>query len=150
MRAVIQRVKKASVTVEEIVIGSIETGYLIFLGIDPKDALTDQEWLIKKITTLKLFPDTEGRMSKSLLDVEGSTLIISQFTLHASTKKGTRPSFHRSAPPELAEKLYDSFCEALKTTMPHKVQTGKFGAHMDICLLNDGPVTLILDSKSPE
>jgi len=150
MRAVIQRVKDASVTVEEKIIGKIQAGYLILLGIESEDTPEDQDWLIKKITTLKLFSDTEGRMSKNLLDINGELLIISQFTLHASIKKGTRPSFHRSAPPQFAEERYNSFCEKVRNLLPEKVQTGEFGAHMDIALLNDGPVTLFLDSKRPE
>ena len=150
MRAIVQRVQQVHVTVDETVVGQIQQGLLVFLGIEETDGKEDQEWLLRKITQLKIFESADGRMSESLLSADGELLVISQFTLHASTKKGTRPSFHRSAPPKIAEEIYEAFLTAAKELVPDKVHSGTFGAHMDVSLINDGPVTLILDSKNPE
>ena len=151
MRAILQRVQHASVSVNQEVVGEISSGLLIFLGIEPSDQPKDQDWLLRKITQLKIFEGADGRMSENLLSTNGSLLIVSQFTLHASTKKGTRPSFHRSAPPAYAEECYLSFIEAARQILPsEQVQAGVFGADMQVSLLNDGPVTLILDSQNPE
>lgn len=150
MRAIIQRVKRAAVLVEGETVGEIKGGLVVFLSIEAADEVSDEAWLLRKITQLKLFTGEDGKLSKSLLGVCGELLLISQFTLHASTKKGTRPSFHRSAPPEMAKEKYESFCKAAEALLPCKVQTGVFSAHMEVSLINDGPVTLILDSKAPE
>jgi len=158
MRVVLQRVSEASVTVGEQRIGEIGAGVLLFVGIEKAD-IDDEEdpegnanidWLVRKIVGLRLFPDDADRMNRSLLDVDGGALVISQFTLHARTKKGTRPSFDQAAPPADAEQRYEAFIEALSAALGKPVATGKFGAMMDVALVNDGPVTLILDSRRRE
>lgn len=150
MRVVIQRVKNASVTVEESVISKIGMGFLILLGIEAKDSPEDIDWLTKKIVQLRVFSDERGAMNKSLLDVKGELLVVSQFTLHASTKKGNRPSFIKAAKPEIAIPLYEDFVQKLEAASQQKVATGEFGAMMDVALINDGPVTIIIDSKNRE
>ncbi|MBI2516420.1 MAG: D-tyrosyl-tRNA(Tyr) deacylase [Opitutae bacterium] len=166
MRVVVQRVSSASVTIAGRVVGRIGRGLLVFVGIEAADTPTDGEWLAQKLVKLRLFADETGQMNKSVADIGGGILLISQFTLHASTQKGTRPSFHAAARPEHARPLYEQFiaqvCAALarppdlnEVERPavsgvERVQTGEFGAHMDIALVNDGPVTLILDSKARE
>lgn len=150
MRALIQRVSHAEVTVQQKPIGVINQGLLVFLGIAPEDTEADIKWLIRKITQMKIFEDSEERMNLNLIDIAGEVLAISQFTLHASTKKGNRPSFHRAAPPQLAEQLYSEFLKELESVIPQRVQAGEFGADMQISLTNDGPVTIMLDSKHPE
>lgn len=150
MRALIQRVSHAEVTVMQKSLGAINQGLLLFLGIAPDDTEDDIKWLIRKITQMKIFEDSEGRMNLNLIDIAGEVLAISQFTLHVSTKKGNRPSFHRAAPPKIAETLYLDFLKELESVMPGKVQSGEFGAEMQVSLTNDGPVTIILDSKNPE
>lgn len=150
MRAVIQRVKKASVSVDQSIIGQIEQGLLVLLGIEERDSEEDSQWLIKKITAMRLFEDLEGKMNLSLSDVQGGLLVVSQFTLHASTKKGNRPSFIRAARPDIAQKLYNQFIHSLKDIYPGPVETGSFGAYMEIALVNDGPVTIIIDSQYKE
>ena len=150
MRAVIQRVSSASVTVEEAVISSIKSGLLIFLGIEAADDPTDIEWLTRKIISLRIFEDPEGRMNRSLLDTGGSALVVSQFTLHASTRKGNRPSFIRAAPPEHSKPLYEQFCAVLSAHLEREVERGRFGAMMDVSLVNDGPVTILIDSQNRE
>ncbi len=158
MRVILQRVSQASVAVEEQCIGEIGAGVLIFVGIEKAD-IGDQEdphgaahidWLVRKITGLRLFADDDERMNRSLIDVGGGALVISQFTLHARTKKGTRPSFDQAAPPADAEQRYEAFVAALSAAIGKPVATGKFGAMMEVALVNDGPVTLILDSQRRE
>jgi len=148
MRAVIQRVSRASVTVDGKVISSIKTGVLILLGIEDADTPEDLEWLSRKIANLRIFSDEEGVMNRSLLDVEGDAIVVSQFTLHAMTKKGNRPSYIKAAGPEVAIPLYESFCDVLSDIIGKKVGTGIFGADMKVELLNDGPVTIIIDTKN--
>lgn len=150
MRAVIQRVSRASVKVEEEVCGSIELGLLILLAVEESDGDADIDWLAGKIARLRVFDDHQGVMNLPLADVHGETLVVSQFTLFASTRKGNRPSHIRSAPPEYAEKMYELFVERLEHETGKRPQTGRFGAHMDVELVNDGPVTIIIDSKLRE
>ena len=150
MRVVIQRVKNASVRVDEKVVGAIDDGLLILLGITQEDSNEDIEWLCRKIVQMRIFGDENYLMNKSLLDVGGEVLVISQFTLHASTKKGNRPSFIAAAKSEQAIPLYEQFITAIQNYIPKKVQTGIFGADMKVNLLNDGPVTITMDSKNRE
>jgi D-aminoacyl-tRNA deacylase len=150
MRVVIQRVSKASVTVNQHVEGKINTGLLILLGIEPSDTFEDIEWLCNKIVNLRIFNDEEDVMNKPLNEVNGGLLVISQFTLHASTKKGNRPSYIKAAKPEIAIPIYESFLEQLERISGIKVERGIFGADMKVELLNDGPVTIIIDSKQKE
>ncbi|MFY0630494.1 MAG: D-tyrosyl-tRNA(Tyr) deacylase [Flavobacteriaceae bacterium] len=147
MKAVIQRVSKASVTIGEERVSSIQQGLLILLGIEDADTQEDIQWLSKKISNLRIFGDENGVMNKSLLEVRGEAIVVSQFTLHASTKKGNRPSYIKAAKPEVAIPLYESFVAQFETDLGKKVQTGKFGADMKVELLNDGPVTIIIDTK---
>jgi len=150
MRIVIQRVKNASVRVEEQVVGAIDHGLLLLLGITQEDSTEDIEWLCRKIVQMRIFGDENDLMNKSLLDIDGEVLVISQFTLHASTKKGNRPSFIAAARPEQAIPLYEQFISVIQDYVPKKVQTGIFGADMKVNLLNDGPVTITMDSKNRE
>ncbi|HNF47928.1 MAG TPA: D-aminoacyl-tRNA deacylase [Chitinophagales bacterium] len=150
MRAVIQRVAKASVTIDNKVNGSINSGLLVLLAIEENDTHTDIEWLSKKITQLRIFSDVDGKMNLSVKEIGGDILLISQFTLFASTKKGNRPGFTRSAKPEIAIPIYEQFILSLQIQLQKKIQTGIFGADMKVELLNDGPVTIIIDSKNPE
>lgn len=150
MRVVIQRVKNASVRVDEQVVGAIDAGLLLLLGITQEDSAEDIEWLCRKIVQMRIFGDENDLMNKSLLDIDGEVLVISQFTLHASTKKGNRPSFIAAARPEQAIPLYEQFISAIQDYVPKKVQTGIFGADMKVNLLNDGPVTITMDSKNRE
>lgn len=150
MRAVIQRVKQASVTVADEVVSKMGQGYLILLGIEAADSDEDIDWLSKKIAGLRIFGDDNGAMNLSIQDVDGAVIVVSQFTLHASTKKGKRPSFIKAARPEQAIPLYESFVIALENTLGKKVQTGEFGAMMDVQLINDGPVTILIDTKNKE
>ena len=150
MRVVIQRVKNASVRVDEQVVGAIDHGLLLLLGITQEDSAEDIEWLCRKIVQMRIFGDENDLMNKSLLDIDGEVLVISQFTLHASTKKGNRPSFIAAARPEEAIPLYEQFITAIQNYIPKKVQTGIFGADMKVNLLNDGPVTITMDSKNRE
>ena len=150
MKAVIQRVKNASVSIGKEVKTSIERGLLILLGIEENDSNTDIEWLCSKIVRLRIFGDSNGLMNLSVLDVNGEMLVVSQFTLHASTRKGNRPSFIRAAKPEIAIPLYNQFIKFLEYNSGKKIKTGEFGAHMEISLINDGPVTIIIDSKIKE
>lgn len=147
MRAVIQKVREASVTVEEKVIGQIEKGFLVLIGVGHDDEEVDAEYLAKKIAKMRIFEDEEGKLNLALKEVGGDVLSISQFTLMASTKKGNRPSFTEAAQPEHGDKLYEHFNEALRGHGIH-VETGKFGADMDVRLLNEGPVTILVDSKN--
>ena len=150
MRAVIQRVKSASVNIENQVYSSIEGGLLIFLGIMEEDDQTDIEWLVNKILNLRIFGDAEGKMNFSVCDTLGGLLVVSQFTLYASTKKGNRPSFTNAAKPDIAIPLYDSFISHCKSISGLDVKTGSFGADMKVELLNDGPVTIVIDTKTKE
>lgn len=147
MRVVIQRVSRASVTINETVKGAIEKGLLIFAGVGPDDNEEDARWLASKITAMRIFEDNDGKMNLSVKDVGGAILLISQFTLFASTKKGNRPSFNGSAPPGKAIALYETLHRELTENMGNEVPTGEFGSHMKINLCNDGPVTIIIDSK---
>lgn len=150
MRAVIQRVSEASVTIDSMKNGSIRKGFMILLGIEHEDAKEDIEWLVKKIVALRVFSDDEGKMNLSVQDVKGEFLVVSQFTLHASTKKGNRPSFIKAARPEQAIPLYEQFKKELADQSQCKVESGEFGADMKVALVNDGPVTIIIDTKNKE
>lgn len=150
MRAVIQRVQNASVSIDGEVRSSVGVGLLILLGIEESDLQDDLEWLSGKIARLRVFRDPEGLMNLSLQDIGGEALVISQFTLHASTKKGNRPSYIRAARPETAIPLYEKFIHQLEKDTGRKVMTGEFGAYMQVELVNDGPVTIIIDSKNRE
>jgi len=147
MIALIQRVSEASVTIDGEVKGKIGAGLLILLGIEDADSKEDIDWLSRKVANLRIFNDEEGIMNKSLLDVDGEMLIISQFTLHASTKKGNRPSYIKAAKPDVAIPLYEQFIVAAEQQIGKKVATGEFGADMKVSLINDGPVTIIIDTK---
>ena len=147
MKAVIQRVSKASVTVDNKVISSIKNGLVILLGICNDDDISDIEWLSKKIINLRIFNDEQDIMNKSVLDINGEIIVVSQFTLMASTKKGNRPSYIKAAKPEIAIPLYEQFITQIESDLKKQVGTGIFGADMKIELLNDGPVTIIIDSK---
>jgi D-tyrosyl-tRNA(Tyr) deacylase len=150
MRALLQRVTEASVTIDQKVHGEIQSGLLILLGIEEADTSEDIAWLCRKISQLRIFNDENGVMNRSLLDVHGEALVVSQFTLHASTKKGNRPSYIRAAKPDVAIPLYEAFVDQLSITLGKTVPTGQFGADMKVRLLNDGPVTIWLDSTSKE
>ena len=148
MRVVIQRVSQAEVEVAGKIIGRIGTGLLILVGIENTDTQVDIDWLVHKIKNLRIFDDEQGTMNKSLLDVQGEVLIISQFTLHAKTRKGHRPSYIHAAKPEIAIPLYEAFIQKFKENFAQKVATGKFGAMMNVSLINRGPVTIIIDTKN--
>jgi D-tyrosyl-tRNA(Tyr) deacylase len=150
MRVLIQRVREARVEVDSQSTGAIGTGLLLFLGITTDDEASDIDWLVRKIVQLRIFPDEQGVMNRSALEAGGRFLVISQFTLHASTKKGNRPSYIRAAPPEQAIPLYEQFVQALEEASGTAVETGIFGADMQVHLLNDGPVTIWIDSKNRE
>tara|TARA_R110001583_G_scaffold47553_5_gene148917 strand:- start:6554 stop:7006 length:453 start_codon:yes stop_codon:yes gene_type:complete len=150
MKVIIQRVLNSSVTIEGEQVASIENGLLILLGIVKEDTLEDIKWLSNKIVNLRIFGDEDGVMNKSLLDTNGEVIVVSQFTLHASTKKGNRPSYIKAAKPDVAIPLYEDFVKKIEQDLGKKVQTGKFGADMKVELLNDGPVTIIIDSKNKE
>lgn len=146
MRAVVQRVSKGSVTVDQEVVGEIGRGYVILLGVAQGDTERDADYLVDKIANLRIFPDAQGKMNLSLLDVGGEVLVVSQFTLVGDCRRGRRPSFSSAAPPELANKLYEYFVDKL-SSMGIKVETGQFQADMLVEIMNDGPVTILLDSK---
>lgn len=150
MRAVIQRVSKASVTVEGRITGQIEKGLLVLLGIEDADGKEDIEWLSGKICNLRIFDDEQGVMNLSMKDVGGSILLVSQFTLHASTKKGNRPSYIRASKPEIAIPMYEQMLQQLEMDLGKKIEAGVFGADMKVELLNDGPVTIVMDTKNKE
>lgn len=150
MKAVIQRVSKASVTIEGDLVANINSGLLILLGIVEQDTQDDIDWLVNKIANCRIFNDDNQVMNKSLIDINGEALVVSQFTLHASTKKGNRPSYIKAAKPDIAIPLYETFVKQLQSVLDKPVQTGQFGADMKVELLNDGPVTIIIDSKNKE
>lgn len=150
MRVVIQRVKNASVSIDQKIIGNINHGLLILLGIEHEDTENDANWLIQKILGLRIFSDSEGKMNLSVADIQGELLIVSQFTLFASTVKGNRPSFLKSAKPDISIPLYEKFLKTIKKETSLKIETGQFGADMKVSLINDGPVTIIIDSKVRE
>ena len=150
MKVVIQRVSKASVTIENEKVASIGKGLLILLGIVNEDTQDDIQWLTRKITNLRVFEDENGVMNRSLLDIAGDAIVVSQFTLHASTKKGNRPSYIKAAKPDIAIPLYKNFIKQLEDSLLKKIQIGQFGADMQVELINDGPVTIIIDSKNVE
>lgn len=150
MRVVIQRVKKAQVDIEGKTVGSIDQGLVVLLGIEMADSLEDVIWIVKKITQLRIFSDSEGIMNRSLLDVAGGLLLISQFTLMAATKKGNRPSYIRAAKHDHAIPMYEAFIAEAEKVMGKSIATGVFGADMQVSLCNDGPVTIQLDSKNKE
>ncbi|MEH6657626.1 D-aminoacyl-tRNA deacylase [Leeuwenhoekiella marinoflava] len=150
MRVVIQRVSEASVTIENVIKGKIGRGFMILLGIEAEDTEEDIAWLASKICGLRVFSDAEGLMNESILDQNGEVLLISQFTLHASTKKGNRPSFLKAAKPDVAIPLYEKFIGTLSQKLKKQVKTGVFGADMKVSLVNDGPVTITIDSKNKE
>jgi len=150
MRAVIQRVSQASVTVEGAIIGQIQRGLMVLVGIVNEDDTSDIEWLSNKIIHMRIFEDENGVMNKSLIEVGGTILLVSQFTLHASTKKGNRPSYIAAAKPEISIPLYEAMIQQLEKDLGTSIQTGKFGADMKVALINDGPVTISIDSKNKE
>jgi D-tyrosyl-tRNA(Tyr) deacylase len=150
MRVVVQRVTSASVSIDDTVYNKIRQGLLLLVGIEELDTVEDLVWLAAKIVNMRIFSDANGLMNKSVADVFGEILVISQFTLFASTKKGNRPSFIRAAKPEYATKLYEMFCAQLSQELSRPVKTGVFGADMQIALMNDGPVTILIDSKNRE
>jgi len=150
MRAVIQRVSEASVVIGEQKVADINQGLLIFLGIEIEDAQEDALWLANKIVQLRIFQDEKGVMNKSITDVDGEIIVVSQFTLHAKTKKGNRPSYIKAARPEKAIPLYEQFKKDLSSAISKAVQSGEFGADMKVSLINDGPVTIMIDTKNKE
>lgn len=150
MRAVVQRVSKASVTIENKVVASINTGLLVLIGIEATDTQEDIEWLSGKISRLRIFNDENGVMNSSVIDINGDAIVVSQFTLHASTKKGNRPSYIKAARPEIAIPLYNAFVLQMQKAISKKIGTGEFGADMKVMLINDGPVTITIDSKNKE
>ena len=150
MRAVIQRTINASVHVNDKNIAEIDKGLLIFVGIETDDSIEDVKWLASKIALMRIFSDTNGKMNKSIIDIDGNILLVSQFTLHAKTRKGNRPSFVRAARPEKAINLYKEFKIELSNTIGKNIKFGEFGADMKVSLTNDGPVTIIIDSKIKE
>ncbi len=150
MRLVIQKVKSSAVRVDQKTVGSIGQGLMVLLGIEDKDTDEDMDYLIRKIMNLRIFNDAEGVMNRSIIDEQGEILLISQFTLHASTKKGNRPSYIRAAKPDFSKPLYEKFATQLREASGLTVETGIFGAMMEVELINDGPVTLVLDSKNKD
>ncbi len=150
MRTVIQRVSYASVTIDRKIFSQIEKGLLVLVGIEEIDSADDIDWLCKKIADLRIFADTEGKMNLSIKDISGEALVVSQFTLHASTKKGNRPSYIKAAKPDVAILLYEKFIFVLSQTLKKPVKIGVFGADMKVNLVNDGPVTIFIDTKNKE
>lgn len=150
MRALLQRVSHVQLSIENKLYSSIEHGLLVLLGIEEEDSQEDIDWLVQKISKLRIFNDPQGKMNLSVVDIEGEILVVSQFTLHASTKKGNRPSYIKAATPAVAKPLYEKFIKDIGLANTIKISTGKFGADMKINLTNDGPVTILLDSKNKE
>jgi D-tyrosyl-tRNA(Tyr) deacylase len=150
MKVVLQRVTSASVTIEDKIVGEIQKGIVVLVGIENADSQEDIDWLVGKITQLRIFGDENGVMNLSVEEVNGDVLVVSQFTLHAATKKGNRPSYIKAARPEVAIPIYEKFVNTLENKLGKKIPTGIFGADMKVSLLNDGPVTIIIDSKNKE
>lgn len=150
MRLVIQRVKSASVSIDNSVFSSINIGLMVLVGIEDADDEKDSDWLVQKLTSMRIFSDAEGKMNLSVKDIDGEILVVSQFTLHASTQKGNRPSFIKAARPEKATPLYENFIKKINLELGKQCKTGIFGADMKVELINDGPVTIFVDSKSKE
>lgn len=150
MRVVLQRVNEASVTINNEIVSKIEKGLLVLVGVEDEDTQEDINWLCQKITQLRIFDDANGVMNKSIKDINGDLIIVSQFTLHASTKKGNRPSYIKAAKPDIAIPLYESFVSTMEDYLGKSVGTGRFGADMKVQLINDGPVTIWIDSKNKE
>ncbi|WP_395053424.1 D-aminoacyl-tRNA deacylase [Flavobacterium sp.] len=150
MKAVIQRVSNASVTIDSKIVAEIQTGLLILIGIEDEDSQDDINWLSSKIANLRIFGDENDVMNLSVKDINGNVIIVSQFTLHASTKKGNRPSYIKASKPEIAIPLYEKFILQMELDLGKKAQTGQFGADMKVALINDGPVTIVIDSKNKE
>jgi D-aminoacyl-tRNA deacylase len=150
MRAILQRVSSASVTIAGETVAAIGTGLLLLLGIEDGDGPEDIAWLAPKIARMRIFPDEAGLMNLALTDTGGEAIVVSQFTLHASTKKGNRPSFIRAARPDISEPLYQAFCQALEQELAKPVGRGRFGADMKVALVNDGPVTIVIDTRNRE
>ena len=150
MRAIVQRVLKSEILVDNKIISNIDNGILILLGIEKRDTLEDVTWLADKIGAMRIFSGKQQKMDKSVIDIDGEVLVVSQFTLHASTKKGNRPSYLKSAAFEQALILYESFLEHISSVINKPVKSGKFGANMQVSLINDGPVTIIIDSQNKE
>lgn len=150
MRVVIQRVTEATVKVDGVITGAISYGLLVLLGIEDADTIADIQWLSSKMVNLRIFNDEAGVMNKSVMDVDGEILLVSQFTLHASTKKGNRPSYIKASKPDFAIPMYEKMIEQLTADLGKPIQTGIFGADMKVSLLNDGPVTIIIDSQDKE
>lgn len=150
MRAVIQRVLEAAVTIDGVGVSKIGTGLLVLLGVEDADTAEDLRWLSSKVARMRIFSDDEGKMNRSVTEAAGGIIVVSQFTLHASTKKGNRPSFLKSATPAISEPLYRDFCVALEAEIGQPVGRGVFGADMQVSLINDGPVTIVIDSRARE
>lgn len=150
MKAVIQKVLQSSVTIDQKIVAQIEQGLLVLVGIEDADTKEDIDWLTSKIANLRIFGDENQVMNLSVKDIKGEMLVVSQFTLHALTKKGNRPSYIKAARPEIAVPLYESFVQQMEIELGKKVQTGQFGADMKVALINDGPVTIIIDTKNKE
>ncbi|SFN54878.1 D-tyrosyl-tRNA(Tyr) deacylase [Bizionia echini] len=150
MKAVIQRVSQASVTINEKIVASINSGLLVLLGVVDDDAQEDITWLSNKIVNMRIFPDVEGVMNNSIIDNHGDVILVSQFTLHANTKKGNRPSYIKAAKPDVAIPLYQDFIKRIESDLGKPIQTGEFGADMQVTLINDGPVTIIIDTKNKD
>lgn len=150
MKVVIQRVSQSSVTIDSKIVAEIQKGMLILLGIETEDNQEDIDWLIGKVINLRIFPDENEVMNMSIKDCSGDIIVVSQFTLHASTKKGNRPSYIKAARPEIAIPLYENFVKTLESAIEKNIQTGVFGADMKVALINDGPLTMIIDSKNKE
>ena len=150
MRTVVQRVRHASVTIDEQCVASIGQGMLLLVGFEDADEPNDLEWMAQKVANLRIFDDADGVMNRSVKDVDGELLVVSQFTLYASVKKGNRPSYIRASKPDVAIPLYESFCETMSLQAGREVKTGIFGADMKVSLLNDGPVTIVIDTKHKE
>lgn len=150
MKVVIQRVSQSSVTIDSKIVAEIQKGLLILVGIEDSDGQEDIDWLVGKITKIRVFDDENHVMNLSVEDIDGDIIVVSQFTLHASTKKGNRPSYIKAAKPDIAIPLYENFVKSIELVLAKKVQTGVFGADMKVSLINDGPVTIIIDSKNKE
>jgi D-tyrosyl-tRNA(Tyr) deacylase len=150
MRTVIQRVSEAKVDIHQKTVGKINRGFMVLLGVEDADTIEDAKWLAAKICKLRLFDDSDGKMNLDIKDVEGNILVISQFTLHAKTKKGNRPSYIKAGKPEFANQMYEYFIDELIHILDKPVQSGKFGANMQITMTNDGPVTILIDTKNKE